>query len=78
MTRRGFRRDFLNDYGGVFWLDVSGRTQRPPVGGSAYNDEEVAAIEEIIPRLIENLSDSHGLRDVTIGIVSPIAPKRNA
>ncbi len=69
LTRRGLRRSFLNEYGGMSWLHVTGTTKRPETG-SAFNPEEIAAIGDIIPRLFENL-ELHGLRESKIGIVTP-------
>ena len=69
LALKGISRAFLNDYGGLSWLHVAGSTERPETG-SAYNPQEVAAIQDIIPRLIENL-DMHGLSKSGIGIVTP-------
>ena len=69
LTLTGLRRSFLNDYGGLSWLHVAGKTERPE-GGSAYNPQEVAAIQDIIPMLLKNL-DVQGLSGSGIGIVTP-------
>lgn len=50
---------------GIRWVDVEGKTVRPPSGG-AYNDSEVAAIVEEVKHLVIN----NGYKG-TVGVVTP-------
>lgn len=50
---------------GIRWVDVAGKTVRPPSGG-AYNDSEVMAIVEEIKHLVIN----NGYKG-TVGVVTP-------
>lgn len=69
LTQRNVRRTFLNQFGGMFWLEVDGRTEYPR-GGSLSNPDELASIQKLLPRFMEAL-DKHELGDASIGIVTP-------
>jgi hypothetical protein len=66
---RSISMDFIQAHGGMHWLQVKGRAEHPK-GGSAYNQAEIAAIQTLVPRLIESLQRRQ-LSDASIGIVSP-------
>ena len=69
LSRRGFRRSFLNEYGGICWLQVSGATQYLGKGNVA-NIEELEAATAVVTRLLPGLG-RYGLASASIGVVTP-------
>lgn len=69
LSQRNIRKTFLNQFGGMFWLQVEGQAEYPH-GGSLYNQDELACIQRLLPLLIEGLA-KHELRHSNIGIVTP-------
>ncbi len=69
ITLCNIRKTFLNQYGGIFWLNVDGWAEHPK-GGSAYNQSELACIQIFLPRFIESLK-RHEIGQASIGIVTP-------
>ncbi|MCB0002067.1 MAG: DUF2075 domain-containing protein [Anaerolineae bacterium] len=75
LTQNGFSRQFLNNYGGIYWLHVEGQTLRPR-SGSAVNRSELAALRFVLPRLAESLT-AHGEKSRSIGIVTPYRAQKD-
>jgi superfamily I DNA and/or RNA helicase len=75
LTKRGFKKTFINQKGGGYWLHVKGEFQRPP-SGSANNSKEIEQIKNLVPKLIDSL-DQEGFRNATIGIVTPFRDQEN-
>jgi hypothetical protein len=69
LTKRNIRRTFLNLFGGIFWLNTSGKVVYPNTG-SCYNEAEIELILLLLPKLMEAL-EQHEMRDASIGIVTP-------
>jgi len=67
--RERFRPSFLDQCGGVFWIDTQGEDIRR-VDSSWTNLSEVACIQTLLPRLVENLNQ-HDLGKLSLGIVTP-------
>ena len=76
LTKRGLRKQFLNDYGGVYWLHVQGRTVQLRKS-SAFNEQELSAVKAVLPTLLQNLSRAHGLDPVTLGVVTPYRAQKD-
>lgn len=66
LTQRGFEKSFVNQCGGIHWINVKGKYERPPSGRSAFNNEELEQLETLIPRLLHELPPKTNL-----GIVTP-------
>lgn len=69
LTQRRIPRTFLNQFGGIYWIDVKGYAEYPR-GGSIYNLAEVKHIQTFLPQLSQWLK-KNGLDQLTIGIVTP-------
>src|SRR5690606_23161211 len=48
LSRKGFRKDFLNKRGGAYWINAKGDFHRPP-NGSACNKAELQLIQQVVP-----------------------------
>jgi hypothetical protein len=70
LSQRNYRKTFLNQFGGMYWLQVNGQSERPPRDKSLYNQVELDCIQRLLPRLIEKLKE-HELENPSIGIVTP-------
>ncbi len=75
LTKRGFKKKFINQKGGGYWLHVKGEFQRP-TNGSANNPKEIEQIQTLVPKLLNSL-DQEGFRKATIGIVTPFRDQEN-
>ena len=69
LTRLKYRKSFLNQYGGVYWLNVSGETSRPR-GGGAVNYDEASVVQKVLSSLPEML-EKFEIQHAGVGIVTP-------
>jgi len=75
LSLRGIPQSFLDRGCGAFWLHREGMAEHPS-GGSAFNLEELKALQELVPSIIEAV-DQHEKSDrqhgyqFSIGIVTP-------
>ena len=75
LSLRNISKSFLNNYGGIFWLHVDGKTEHP-VGGSAYNEKEINAIQKVVPRLQKSLQGQN-MGKSSLGIVTPYRAQKD-
>jgi hypothetical protein len=75
LTQRGFNKTFLNQRGGIHWLNTPGKFIRPP-DGSGYNLEEFRQLQVLVPRIL-NALDGEGYRTASLGIVTPFRAQWN-
>lgn len=75
LTQRGFEKNYLNDHGGVSWLNLKGKYERPS-GGSGQNLAEFEIIKQIVPKVLTSL-DQSGYPSASVGIVTPFRAQEN-
>jgi hypothetical protein len=75
LSQRGFTKPFLNQRGGIHWLNTPGKFIRPP-NGSGYNLEELRQLQVLVPRVL-NVLDGEGYRNASLGIVTPFRAQWN-
>lgn len=77
LKRQGVPHAFLKNGCGVFWVDVSGEAHRPS-GGSAFNPAELRALRQLLPGLVERLTQYGERRyPFSVGAVTPFREQSN-
>jgi hypothetical protein len=76
LTQRGYEKSFLNQYGGIHWVNVKGNYERPRSGRSAFNSKELEQLEVLVPKILKSLDDN-GYSKATLGIVTPFRAQEN-
>ncbi|MBW7940493.1 MAG: DNA2/NAM7 family helicase, partial [Candidatus Omnitrophica bacterium] len=69
LTRSGYKAAFVNQVGGIYWVDVRGILQRRPDGG-AENITEREYIQELLSKFAER-SKQAGQTSPSIAVISP-------
>lgn len=75
LSLRGIPQSFLDTDCGAFWIHREGTAEHPS-GGSAFNLEELKALQELVPSILEAVnqhekSDRQHSYKFSIGIVTP-------
>jgi KaiC/GvpD/RAD55 family RecA-like ATPase len=76
LTQRGFEKSFINQSGGIHWINIKGNYERPKSGRSAFNNVELQQLEVLVPKLLKTLDDE-GYSRATLGIVTPFRAQEN-
>ena len=76
LTQRGYEKTFLNQYGGIHWINVKGNYERPRSGRSAFNSKELEQLEILVPKIL-NFLDDNDYKKASLGIVTPFRAQEN-
>ena len=68
LSVRNIRKTFLNQYGGIFWVNIPGQVERAK--GSNFNRRELDSVQSLVPSLSESLR-KHEMGSASLGVVTP-------
>jgi DNA polymerase III delta prime subunit len=74
LSVRNIRKTFLNEYGGIFWVNVAGQAEH--ARDSNFNSMELSNIQTLVPKLWESLR-KHEMGGANLGIVTPYREQEN-